>query len=85
MSPVEICGIPYFSQMNLACVPFPAPGGPSKIKRMSPPVIEPTEPDATRPGTGRLMHYCTTDYAFLANQACMLAASSGVSTPGTGM
>jgi len=25
MSPVEICGMPYFSVMNAACVPFPAP------------------------------------------------------------
>src|SRR5579885_454874 len=28
-SPVEICGILYFSAMRLAWVPFPAPGGPS--------------------------------------------------------
>src|SRR5579863_4290970 len=28
-SPVEICGIPYCSEIRLACVPLPAPGGPS--------------------------------------------------------
>src|SRR6185437_2258082 len=26
MSPVEICGMPYASRMNAACVPLPAPG-----------------------------------------------------------
>jgi hypothetical protein len=34
MSPVEIWGIPNFSQINLACVPFPAPGAPNMINRM---------------------------------------------------
>ncbi|MNY68068.1 hypothetical protein D3C86_2057740 [compost metagenome] len=34
MSPVEICGMPNFSQMNLACVPLPAPGAPNRIKRI---------------------------------------------------
>ena len=34
MSPVEICGMPYFWQMNAACVPLPAPGAPNKINRM---------------------------------------------------
>src|SRR3954471_17351739 len=34
MSPVEICGMPNFSLMTLACVPLPAPGGPSKMRRM---------------------------------------------------
>src|ERR1700676_1877346 len=29
MSPVETCGIRYRSMMRLACVPLPAPGGPS--------------------------------------------------------
>src|SRR5436189_4354917 len=33
MSPVEICGMPYFSRMKLAWVPFPAPGGPKRIRR----------------------------------------------------
>ncbi|SKV44671.1 Uncharacterised protein [Mycobacteroides abscessus subsp. abscessus] len=28
-SPVEICGIPNFSEISCACVPLPAPGGPS--------------------------------------------------------
>src|SRR6185436_7542823 len=32
MSPVEICGMANFSRRNLACVPLPAPGGPSRIK-----------------------------------------------------
>ncbi len=31
MSPVETCGMPYFWQMKAACVPFPAPGAPSRI------------------------------------------------------
>src|ERR1043166_2728098 len=31
MSPVEICGMPYFSVMNCACVPLPAPGKPKRI------------------------------------------------------
>src|SRR6266850_3790428 len=35
MSPVEICGIPNFSQMKPACVPLPAPGGPRRIKRIT--------------------------------------------------
>ena len=34
MSPVEIWGMPNFWQMNAACVPFPAPGAPSKISLM---------------------------------------------------
>jgi hypothetical protein len=34
MSPVDIWGIPNFSQINLACVPFPAPGAPNRINRM---------------------------------------------------
>ena len=34
MSPVEICGMPYAWQIKLACVPFPAPGGPSRMSRM---------------------------------------------------
>jgi hypothetical protein len=34
MSPVEIWGMPNFSQINLACVPFPAPGAPNRINRM---------------------------------------------------
>ena len=28
ISPVEMCGIVYFSAILLACVPFPAPGAP---------------------------------------------------------
>jgi hypothetical protein len=32
MSPVEICGIWNFSTRRLACVPFPEPGGPIRIK-----------------------------------------------------
>jgi hypothetical protein len=35
MSPVEICGMPYFLQMKLACVPLPAPGGPNSMNRIS--------------------------------------------------
>ncbi len=35
MSPVEIWGIPNSRQMNCACVPFPAPGGPSSMILMS--------------------------------------------------
>src|SRR5690606_23676773 len=35
MSPVEIWGMPNFSVMNAACVPLPAPGGPSRINRMN--------------------------------------------------
>jgi len=31
---VEIWGIPYFWQMNVACVPLPAPGAPNKISLM---------------------------------------------------
>src|SRR5205807_1836216 len=34
MSPVEICGMPNASLMNAACVPLPAPGGPSSINRI---------------------------------------------------
>src|SRR5215471_14221616 len=34
MSPVEICGMPNASLMNVACVPLPAPGGPRRISRM---------------------------------------------------
>ena len=34
MSPVEICGMPNASVMKAACVPLPAPGGPSRISRM---------------------------------------------------
>ena len=38
MSPVEICGMANVSLMKVACVPFPAPGGPSRISRM---VVDP--------------------------------------------
>ncbi len=34
MSPVEMCGIPLAAANDFACVPFPAPGGPS-ITRFS--------------------------------------------------
>jgi hypothetical protein len=34
MSPVEICGILYFWQMKVACVPLPAPGAPNKMSLM---------------------------------------------------
>ncbi len=34
MSPVEICGMPYARVMNVAWVPLPAPGGPSRISRI---------------------------------------------------
>jgi hypothetical protein len=34
MSPVEICGTPYFSMMKFACVPLPAPGAPRRMMRM---------------------------------------------------
>jgi hypothetical protein len=36
MSPVEICGMPNFWQMNVACVPLPAPGAPNRISLMVP-------------------------------------------------
>src|SRR5258708_22090026 len=35
MSPVEICGMPNFSLMKVACVPLPAPGGPRRMRRMA--------------------------------------------------
>src|SRR5690242_20983218 len=35
MSPVEICGMPYFAVRNWAWVPFPAPGRPSRSMRMT--------------------------------------------------
>ena len=35
MSPVEICGMPYFLVMKLACVPLPAPGGPNSMNRIA--------------------------------------------------
>ena len=38
MSPVEICGMPNRSLMNAACVPLPAPGGPSNISRIPRPL-----------------------------------------------
>ena len=31
ISPVESCGMPYRSTMRADCVPFPAPGGPSRM------------------------------------------------------
>jgi hypothetical protein len=34
MSPVDICGMAYFWQMKVACVPLPAPGAPNKISLM---------------------------------------------------
>src|SRR3990172_5357383 len=34
MSPVEICGMPYFWVMKPACVPLPAPGGPKNMSRI---------------------------------------------------
>ena len=37
MSPVEICGMPKCWVRNAAWVPLPAPGGPSKMRRMSAP------------------------------------------------
>jgi hypothetical protein len=42
MSPVDIWGIANFCVMNVACVPFPAPGPPSKIRRIVyPPFVSP--------------------------------------------
>src|SRR5689334_3088936 len=35
MSPVEIAGMPKCSATTRACVPFPAPGGPIRMSRMS--------------------------------------------------
>src|SRR3954467_7855355 len=35
MSPVEILGIPRCAEMNWACVPFPAPGGPTRTSLIS--------------------------------------------------
>src|SRR3954451_7884172 len=41
MSPVEIFGIPRWAEMNWACVPFPAPGGPTRTRRITaPPLAE---------------------------------------------
>src|SRR5690348_1721530 len=41
MSPVEIFGIPMCAEMNWACVPFPAPGGPTRTRRITaPPLAE---------------------------------------------
>jgi hypothetical protein len=34
MSPVEIWGMLNFWQMNVACVPLPAPGAPNRISLM---------------------------------------------------
>ena len=38
-SPVEICGIPSFSANWTACVPLPAPGGPSKTISLQEPFV----------------------------------------------
>ena len=38
ISPVEICGMPYAAETAAAKVPFPAPGGPQKIKFIRAPV-----------------------------------------------
>jgi hypothetical protein len=35
ISPVEICGIVKWAEMNSACVPLPAPGGPTSTRRIS--------------------------------------------------
>src|SRR5690242_13842480 len=41
MSPVEILGIPRCAEMNWACVPLPAPGGPTRTRRITaPPLAE---------------------------------------------
>src|SRR3954463_10482829 len=41
MSPVEIFGIPRWAEMNWACGPFPAPGGPTRTRRITaPPLAE---------------------------------------------
>src|SRR3954453_7269610 len=41
MSPVEIFGIPRCAEMNWACVPFPAPGAPTRTRRITaPPLAE---------------------------------------------
>src|SRR5262245_10826636 len=37
MSPVETCGMPIRAASRFACVPFPAPGGPSRTRFMTPP------------------------------------------------
>src|SRR5262249_20675852 len=58
MSPVEACGTPIRAESRFACVPFPAPGGPSRTRFMTPPAEralrgrpEPTaDPRAARPG-----------------------------------
>src|SRR3954453_15317178 len=40
MSPVEIFGTPRWAEMNWACVPFPAPGGPTRTSLISRPSAE---------------------------------------------
>src|SRR5262249_48508415 len=39
MSPVEILGTARCAAMNSACVPFPAPGGPTRTNLMGPPPV----------------------------------------------
>src|SRR5215831_18627154 len=39
MSPVEILGTDRCAAMNSACVPFPAPGGPTRTNLMGPPPL----------------------------------------------
>jgi hypothetical protein len=50
MSPVEICGMPYFWQMKPACVPLPAPGAPNRISLIGPRRVDVVS--AARAGTG---------------------------------
>src|SRR5437868_13010336 len=46
MSPVDSCTIPRSSTRRLAWVPFPAPGGPSSMMFIAPPVSPSSPPEA---------------------------------------
>src|SRR5690348_6096684 len=48
MSPVETCGMPITWASRIACVPFPAPGGPNRMMSML--AAPPTNPGALGPG-----------------------------------
>src|SRR5690554_1456135 len=91
MSPVEICGMPNFWVIKAAWVPLPAPGGPSRISRMSYSwsVVFLTFSDYAamqqfvHDGGAELANLKSI-YNRFANTSRMRAKSSGVSTPAAG-
>src|ERR1700674_3481399 len=65
MSPVEMCGTPYAWASSLAWVPFPAPGGPTRMRIIAEllraPARREPRPAASRVDGGAAAHAAAAD------------------------